>query len=369
MAPEREALLSKKVAGLVFSDRLRKSASQAGFDRVCFLSTNFGDWLKRSGETCFVLLKPGYLPTTTYLTSLRTLGQTHRQFTTGSNSPALVYRSKDPEEWINQIVENPPDLFSKLEKVFPTTIVPVEGAIYEMSSAGQIPQVEKLLFKALVKDTEGFMSKHVERKISLTISRALVDTPITPNQMTIISVLIGIIGAVFLGVGQGGWQVAGALLFLAHSILDGCDGELARIRFQQSRFGGLLDYWGDNVVHSAVFFALSVEWSRRAAASYPYVLGGLAIFGTLASASWIYWKTMREKPVTDPLYVSVSTSKEKSRVVEVADFLSRRDFIYLVVVLAVFQKLDWFLALSAVGAPFFFFVLLWIHFQEKPAFS
>ena len=244
-----------------------------------------------------------------------------------------------------------------------------EGTIYEITSVDQVPQVEKQLFKALVKDTEGFMSRHVERKISLAISRCLVDSSITPNQMTVISVLIGIIGAIFLGAGQGTWQVAGALLFLTHSILDGCDGELARIRFQQSRFGGLLDYWGDNVVHSAVFFALACEWSRRVAAFYPYVLGGLAILGTLASAVWIYWKTMREKSATDPLYVSVSTSKEKNRVVEVADFLSRRDFIYLVVILAVFRKLDWFLALSAAGAPFFFLVLLWIHFQEKPELS
>ena len=39
----------------------------------------------------------------------------------------------------------------------------------------------------------------------------------------------------------------------AHSILDGCDGELARLKFQESRWGGILDFWGDNVVHSVIF--------------------------------------------------------------------------------------------------------------------
>src|SRR2546426_3192414 len=38
---------------------------------------------------------------------------------------------------------------------------------------------------------------------------------------------------------------------LAHSILDGCDGELARLKFQHSRWGAVLDFWCDNVVHVA----------------------------------------------------------------------------------------------------------------------
>lgn len=368
--------MSQKVAGLLFSERLRKSAKQAGFDRVYFLSPDLPgladgdlpDDLRHSGESSLVLLKAGYLPDTSYFKSLRFLGQKEGQHVFGENAPVLVFTAKSPETWLRKVVlyRSSPDIFTLLKNEFTAQQSPaVEGSIYKIDSADQIPSLEKQLFNALVKDTEGFMSKHVERKISLTISRGLVDSSITPNQMTIFSVFVGLVGAVFLGVGQGACQIVGALLFLAHSILDGCDGELARIRFQQSRFGGLLDYWGDNVVHSAVFLALAFEWSKREAVAYPYVLGGLAVLGTLASASWIYWKTMREKSATEPLYVSVSTSKEKSRVTEVADFLSRRDFIYLVVVLACFKKLDWFLALSSVGAPTFFLVLLWIHFQER----
>ncbi|MBI4383082.1 MAG: CDP-alcohol phosphatidyltransferase family protein [Nitrospinae bacterium] len=380
LAPERDALLARKVAGLTFADRLRKSASHAGFDSTLFVPGNdsggdgdvFREWSKPSGETCLVLLKKGYLPDARYLESLRTLGRSAGQFMTGANSPALVYRTDNPGEWLEKVslYRDASDLFVRLFAESGTTTVPIkEGKVYKLDSAERIPEVEKLLFNALVKDTEGFMSKHVERKISLAISRRLVDAPITPNQMSIVSILIGLVGAVFLGARQGFCQVLGACLFLAHSILDGCDGELARIRFQQSRFGGLLDYWGDNVVHSAVFFALGFEWSRRAASVYPYVLAGLAIFGTLASAGWIYWNTMREKSDKEPLYTSVSASEEKSATVKVVDFLSRRDFIYLVIVLAIFRKLDWFLGLGAAGAPFFFLVLLWIHFREKSARS
>jgi hypothetical protein len=73
-----------------------------------------------------------------------------------------------------------------------------------------------------------------------------------------------------------------------------------------------LDYWGDNVVHSAVFFALAYSWGERTGESFPYILGGLAIFGGLASAGWIYFKTMHNKSGKEPLYTSVSMDTEKS---------------------------------------------------------
>ena len=48
-----------------------------------------------------------------------------------------------------------------------------------------------------------------------------------------------------------------------------------------------------------------------------------------------------------------------ARLTKVLDVLSRRDFVYLVLVLSVFGKANWFLALTAIGAPVFFFLVLW----------
>ena len=97
------------------------------------------------------------------------------------------------------------------------------------------------------------MSRHVERRISLAITRRLVGTRITPNQMTLVSLTIGLLGAPFFLSAEPLQQIAGSLLFLTHSILDGCDGELARLKFQESPTGARLDFWGDNLVHVAVF--------------------------------------------------------------------------------------------------------------------
>src|SRR5438105_3958994 len=106
------------------------------------------------------------------------------------------------------------------------------------------------------KETDGFFARHVDRKISGAISRQLLRTPVTPNQITLAVTAIGI-GAGFLMAQPGYWpKLAGALLFLITSILDGCDGEVARAKHLTSRWGGWLDLWGDNVVHIVVFYGL-----------------------------------------------------------------------------------------------------------------
>jgi phosphatidylglycerophosphate synthase len=232
----------------------------------------------------------------------------------------------------------------------------------EARSAADLPEAERHLLRSLIKDTEGFMSRHFERRVSLAVSRRLAGTSVTPNAMTLFSIAIGLVGALFFLRTTPRSETAGALLFLLHSILDGCDGELARLKFQESRWGGLLDFWGDNVVHVAVFSAMAFGWSRAAGASWPLALGALAVAGTLASASLVYLRTMR-KPKEGPLFTSVAS--ESSALSRVADALSRRDFIYLVLILSAFGKAQWFLVMAAVGAPIYFLILAGIALGER----
>lgn len=215
---------------------------------------------------------------------------------------------------------------------------------------------EQRLLRSLVKDTDGFMARHVERPISLQISRSLAGTAITPNQMSLISIAVGICGGPFFLSSRPVMQTIGALLFLAHSILDGCDGELARLKFQQSRWGGVLDFWGDNVVHTVIFGCMAIGWHLSAASIWPLWLGAAAVIGTLGSAGFVYWRLMRLKDGGDTLFTSVSDAPERP-LTRLLDSASRRDFIYLVILLALFGRSNWFLALAGIGAPIYFFLV------------
>ena len=245
----------------------------------------------------------------------------------------------------------------------PAAIPAAIDPLVVMTPAG-VDDAEWRLLRGLVKDTDGFMARNVERPISLRIARRLASTGITPNQITLLSVGIGLCGALFFLSAHWLWQTIGALLFLAHSILDGCDGELARLRLQESRFGGIIDYWGDNVVHIVVFACMAIGWSLSIRASWPLLLGVAAALGNLGSAWFVYWRVMHAKKDSGPLFTSVATVPGQT-LARMLDAASRRDFIYLVLFLALFGKSNWFLVLAAAGAPIFFLLLLFLAVRER----
>jgi 1L-myo-inositol 1-phosphate cytidylyltransferase / CDP-L-myo-inositol myo-inositolphosphotransferase len=234
-----------------------------------------------------------------------------------------------------------------------------------VATPSEIPAAERRLLKSLVKDTDGFMARHVERPISLQISRLLAGTAITPNQMSLISVAVGIFGGPFFLFSRPLMQTIGALLLLAHSILDGCDGELARLKFQRSRWGGVLDFWGDNVVHTVIFSCMGIGWSLVAGAIWPLWLGAGAVLGTLGSASFVYWRLMRSKDGDETMFTSVSDAPERL-LGRLLDSASRRDFIYLVILLALFGRSNWFLVMAGIGAPIYFFLVLFAARPRPP---
>jgi 1L-myo-inositol 1-phosphate cytidylyltransferase / CDP-L-myo-inositol myo-inositolphosphotransferase len=229
----------------------------------------------------------------------------------------------------------------------------VEGAAdakgrFPLRAARDLGAAESWLLRGLIKDTEGVMSRHVERKISLALTRYLVRTSVTPNSVTLVCVAIGLAGAPFFLSSAPAFQLAGALLFLLHSILDGCDGEIARLKFLESRGGAALDFWGDNTVHVAVFGCMAVGWSLSAHSAWPLALGAIAIASTLFAAS-----------VVAPHLVSRSAPPPRSAGARIADALANRDFIYLIVVLSLFGKAAWFIVFVAIGTPIFVLVRLW----------
>src|SRR5207247_1195984 len=130
-----------------------------------------------------------------------------------------------------------------------------------------------------------------ERRISLALTRRLVAPRVTPNAMTLGSVAVGLVGALFFLSVSPASQLVGAFLFLAHSILDGCDGELARLKFIESRRGAILDFWGDNFVHVAVFGCIAAGCSLATGAAWPLALGAVTIASGLGSAACVFRRT------------------------------------------------------------------------------
>ena len=229
-----------------------------------------------------------------------------------------------------------------------------EAGRFPLSEPADARSAESWLLRSLIKQREGFMSRHFERKISLAITRRLVLTRITPDVITVVSVAVGLFGAAFFLSAAPGYQLIGALLFLAHSILDGCDGELARLKFMQSPRGAILDFWGDNVVHVGVFACMAVGLSFAQDATWPLWLGALTVLATLGAAASQSRDIMLDTTVGDSGWIA-----------RFAEAFSHRDFIYLVIVMAAFGKAHGFLILASIGTPIFLVLLLWVGARRR----
>ena len=98
--------------------------------------------------------------------------------------------------------------------------------------------------------------ENFNRYISTFLTRQLLKLDVTPMQISIVVLAVGLLSGWLEG--RGGYRNAllGALLFELASIIDGCDGENARLTFRGSKFGGTFDITGDAATF--VFFFLNL---------------------------------------------------------------------------------------------------------------
>jgi len=117
---------------------------------------------------------------------------------------------------------------------------------------------EKKLMKTLTKPADGPVSKILNRKISGLITRLfLVKTSLTPNALTLINPILAIPTFFLLAQGTYPWIIIGGILIQFMSIFDGCDGEIARLKFLKSKWGGFFDAVIDKYVDTAVIAGMS----------------------------------------------------------------------------------------------------------------
>jgi phosphatidylglycerophosphate synthase len=139
----------------------------------------------------------------------------------------------------------------------------LEGGVRVVDAATR-RQAEDAVFADLLRGDLGLVARYVNKKISFRITRSvLCHLPITPNQVTLGAGVLGLLGALLIATGRYPAVVAGFLLAQAQSILDGCDGELARVRFQQSATGEWLDTVVDDFLNIALAVGIGFGVARR----------------------------------------------------------------------------------------------------------
>lgn len=135
---------------------------------------------------------------------------------------------------------------------------------------------ENMLLKSLIPEKDGFVSKHLNRKISLRITRWLAPTRVTPNQISFVSFLICLLSALCFGLGH---PFAGGILAQFGCILDGVDGEIARLNYKKSSYGALFDSILDRYADYFMIIGMGYWWFQHS--DYP----GFALIASMLALS------------------------------------------------------------------------------------
>jgi choline kinase/phosphatidylglycerophosphate synthase len=138
----------------------------------------------------------------------------------------------------------------------------------------------RLMRGAGSKGTDGPVSRHLNRPLSRWLTRYLVETPATPNQISVLSWMLSCIAAALFAVGGYPALAAGGAVAQLASIIDGCDGEVARLKHTQSDFGGWFDAILDRYADAFLLFGLTWHAFAASGGHLALVIGFAAILGS-----------------------------------------------------------------------------------------
>lgn len=187
------------------------------------------------------------------------------------------------------------------------------------------------------------IDRYIIRKISGFISGFLIRTPVTPNQVTITSLILGIISGIFFSLGEYTYTVTAGLLYFLSTVFDQCDGEVARLKQMETEFGRKLDIIADAIANAVIVVGVTITVYVKMGSVLVIIAGFLAITGISIS-------------LLLTTYFS-RDSKKDTGTKEMLDKLNNKDFFYIIMLASViFNQMIWFLMIMAVGTNIYWVV-------------
>jgi phosphatidylglycerophosphate synthase len=217
---------------------------------------------------------------------------------------------------------------------------------------------ERKLDRWLVKPTDGNFARF-NRRISIPISRQLIRLPITPNMVSLFTLGVSFLAGLFFAMGGYPNMVMGALLGLFASILDGCDGEVARLKLQESEFGCWLETVCDYLYYLFMFAGMTIGLLRSTGSRFFLYAGCLLLLGAVLSFVTTAMQRVRLTEAGRPEQLLGNWQREAARrrsnpllyMARHTEFIVRRCFLpYAILFFAVCHILPVAFILAAIGA-------------------
>lgn len=249
-----------------------------------------------------------------------------------------------------------------------STLLVSSESYQRLDSREAVDAADRKMYVGLTSVTDGYIDRVFNRHISRWFTRRIINLPITPNQVTCFHFSLGLLAAWLFWQGDYALSVLGAVLFQLSVALDCSDGEIARLKYQFSKFGSWLDVWADNVVTVAVFAAAARAAATHLGVPLATALGGLAASGVLMCVLVIFGLAKlqnRHRPGEASSLAATNRLSSDEQAVsatrgtlteKIINEVTSRDFSVIVVALVLLGRLEWLAWLAGIGSHVFWIV-------------
>lgn len=135
------------------------------------------------------------------------------------------------------------------------------------------------------RELEDFLNRRVFHPLSRRLAAALAPTFVTPNMVSVGGALLVVAAGALYSFGEPSWAVAlGFALHMLWHVVDGADGDLARMTGRASPFGEMVDGVCDYLSHALIYLFLAMHLDDWIGA-WAYVLGWASGLSRVAQAN------------------------------------------------------------------------------------
>lgn len=247
---------------------------------------------------------------------------------------------------------------------------------YIIENNGEFLKARKTAIETIRKGSGGKLAQNINKRISIPLSMFFSDLRIKPNTITIINFFLGALSIILLISDQLIHQAAGGILVQICSIIDGSDGEVARMTTRFSKLGGLLDTLSDQLLAAALIIVALFKVYTSYSGEIFIATMSMVIFGVLGMGAIAvffvrrYSVSMSLASYNREFLEILPDSDYVAKAMRYLQYLGRKEFYSIMIcIFSLFGAIQAYMLFFSICAMIGAFLFLYLAIKYFPKFE